>query len=121
MSGEHKVWPKSLEAQLNLGSEGDFVGLVGYSLKGPDERTETMDHEQFGKLIFLRKIEAAAKPPGEWNHMEIEIVGGEAGIRLNGRRVNRASNCEVVAGPILLTAENDAIQFRKVILEPLDK
>ncbi len=120
MTGENKIWPKSLEAQLNSGSEGDFVGLVGYSLSGPAERLETLEHPQFGKLTFLRKTEATAKPPGQWNQLEIEAKGGSVTIRMNGRVVNQATGCDVVAGPILLTAENDPIQFRNVELKPLD-
>ena len=40
-TGEHKIWPKSLEVQLNNGQAGDFWGLVGYELSGPAERVNT--------------------------------------------------------------------------------
>jgi hypothetical protein len=30
MTGKHRIWPKSLEAQLNGGAEGDFWGLDGF-------------------------------------------------------------------------------------------
>ncbi len=80
-----------------------------------------MDHPQFGKLTFLRKAEAVAKPPGQWNELAIEARGANVTIRMNGRVVNQASGCDAVAGPILLTAENDAIQFRDILLKPLDK
>jgi hypothetical protein len=120
-SGDNRVWPKSLESQLNVGDEGDFVGLVGYSLSGPAERSQVMEHPQFGKLTFIRKAEATAKPAGQWNELEITAQGGTVTMRMNGQTVNRATECDVVAGPILLTAENDPIQFRNIRVKVLDE
>ncbi len=120
MTGEHKVWPKSLEAQINAGGEGDFVGLIGYELSGPAERSSSMQHDVFGKLTFVKKAKALAKPPGQWNDYEIIAKGGTVTLRLNGQQVNQATNCDVVAGPILLTAEGNPIQFRKIELTSTD-
>ena len=39
-------------------------------------------------------------------------------LRLNGQQVNQATECDVVAGPILLTAEGNPIQFRNIELVP---
>ena len=50
ITGENKIWPKSLEAQLNAGDAGDFWGLDGYELSGPADRTRSFDNEKFGKL-----------------------------------------------------------------------
>ena len=116
MTGDHKNWPTSLEAQINAGGEGDLIGLVGYDLKGPAERYRTMDHEVFGKLTFLTKAKQAAKAAGEWNDYEITAKGGAVTLRLNGVEVNRATDCGIVAGPILLTSEGNPIQFRNITL-----
>ncbi|HID24136.1 MAG TPA: DUF1080 domain-containing protein, partial [Planctomycetaceae bacterium] len=119
MTGEHKIWPRSLEAQLNAGSEGDLIGLAGYRLSGPPERMKVIEHKQFGRLTFVRKTTAAAKPPGQWNEITIEARGGRVSVWLNSRKVNEATDCDVIAGPILLTAEGEPIQFRKIELTPL--
>jgi len=116
MTGEHKVWPKSLEAQINAGGEGDFVGLVGFELNGPAERSRSLDHDVFGKLTFVTKAKSTAKQPGQWNDYEIIAKGGVVTLRLNGQEVNQATDCDVVAGPILLTAEGNPIQFRNIEL-----
>lgn len=121
MTGELKIWPKCLEAQINQGGEGDLIGLVGYELSGPSDRLSTMDHEQFGKLTFLKRMKAVAKPAGQWNDYEIRVKGQTATLRLNGQVVNEATGCDVVAGPILLTSENDKIQFRNIQLTSMDK
>ncbi|NOX55901.1 MAG: DUF1080 domain-containing protein [Planctomycetes bacterium] len=119
MTGEHKIWPKSLEAQLNAGSEGDLIGLVGYQLSGSAERMKVIEHKQFGRLTFVKRAAAAVKPPGQWNDMKIEARGGRVTVWLNGRKVNEATDCDVVAGPILLTSEGEPIEFRRVELTPL--
>jgi hypothetical protein len=120
MSGEHQIWPTSLEAQLNAGDEGDLIGLVGYSLTGPAERLQTMDHPQFGRLTFVRKSEVATKPAGQWNRMEVTARGGTVTVRMNGRLINQGTDCDVLASPILLTAEGNPIQFRNITLKSLD-
>jgi hypothetical protein len=120
MSGEHQIWPTSLEAQLNAGDEGDLIGLVGYSLTGPAERLQTMDHPQFGRLTFVRKSEAATKPAGQWNRMEVTARGGTVTVRMNGRLINQGTDSDVLASPILLTAEGNPIQFRNITIKSLD-
>ena len=120
-TGPHKVWPKCLEVQINNEAEGDFVGIDGYRFKGPKERFRVIDHPQFGQIRILAKTDSAAKPSGQWNELEIVAKGGTVTQRLNGKQVNRATNCDIVAGPILLTAENDPIQFRNIELKPMNK
>ena len=120
MTGEDKIWPTSLEAQINAGNEGDFVGLVGYELSGPSERSSSLNHDVFGKLTFVKKAKASAKPPGQWNDYEIIAKGGTVTLRLNGQQVNQATDCDVTAGPILLTSEGNPIQFRNIELTSTD-
>jgi neutral ceramidase len=119
MTGKHKIWPKCLEAQLNAGDEGDFWGLDGYTLSGPERRLKTIPNQQLGKLTNLKRTEAAVKARGEWNRYEIIAQGESVTLRINGREVNRATGCAAVSGPICLTAEGDEIHFRRVALRPL--
>jgi hypothetical protein len=114
MSGKDKIWPKSLEAQLNAGSEGDFWGLDGFELGGSAERLKRMRHEQFGKLVNLPRIKNAVKMPGEWNRYEIIAVDRTVTLKINDKEVNQATCCDVIAGPICLTAEGDRIEFREI-------
>lgn len=121
MTGEDKIWPKSLEAQLNAGAAGDFWGLDGYQLSGPEDRSSSLEHPQFGKLTNVKKIKDAEKPPGEWNHYEIIADGDVVTLLVNGQEVNRATGCDVVPGKICLTAEGEEIHFRNVRLAPITK
>jgi hypothetical protein len=118
-TGQDQIWPKSLEAQLNAGGVGDFWGLNGYRLAGPAERFEQIEHDQFGTLRNLAKIENAEKPVGQWNTYEVIAKGGEVTLKINDHVVNQATDCDIVAGTICLTAEGDEIHFRNVRLTPL--
>jgi hypothetical protein len=117
-TGPNKIWPKSLEAQLNAGQAGDFWGLDGYPLQGPAERLKSLENPKFGKLTNLKKTADLEKPVGQWNDYEIVAEGDTVTLKVNGRVVNRATGCEVVPGKILLTAEGDEIHFRRLELWP---
>ena len=120
-TGEHKIWPKSLEAQINAGDAGDFWGLGGYQLTGPAERSKSLEHPQFGKLTNVKKKKAAEKPSGQWNCYEIIANGDTVTLKINGQTVNRATGCETTPGKIALTAEGDEIHFRNVRLSPIKR
>ncbi|MCP4608424.1 MAG: DUF1080 domain-containing protein [Planctomycetes bacterium] len=118
MTGEHRIWPKSLEAQLNVGGAGDFWGLAGYGLSGPAERMRTLDHQEFGTLINLKKVKDFEKSPGQWNIYEIIAKGETVTLIINGEEVNRATGCDLNPGRICLTSEGDEIHFRNVVVTP---
>ncbi len=117
MTGEHRIWPKSLEAQLNSGNAGDFWGLVGYRLSGPAERIRTVEHQKFGKLTNLKKLKNLEKPPGQWNTYEIIAKGTTVTLIINGEEANRATGCDLNAGRICLTSEGNEIHFRNVVIK----
>jgi hypothetical protein len=120
-TGADKIWPKSLEAQINAGDAGDFWGLDGFQLDGPADRKTSLEHPQFGKLTNVKKSAMVERPAGQWNHYKIVADGDTVTLDINGQVVNRASGCETAAGKILLTAEGAAIEFRNLRLRVLDK
>jgi hypothetical protein len=120
-TGPDKIWPKSLEAQINVGDAGDFWGLDGYVLEGPADRKKTLENPQFGKLTNVKKSAAVEKPAGEWNHYKIVADGPVVTLEINGQTVNSATGCETATGKIVLTSEGSPIEFRNVQLRPLGK
>lgn len=114
MTGEHCVWPRSLEAQINVGDAGDFWGLAGYELSGDAERRRTLVHDTFGQLTHLKKAQAQENPPGQWNHYEIVAHGETVTLFINGEQVNQALGCDVEPGKICLTSEGTEIHFRNL-------
>lgn len=114
MTGEHRIWPTSLEAQINAGDAGDFWGLAGYPIGGPAQRKNVIQHDQFGTLTNIKKTAPAEKETGDWNEYEITVRGDTVTLVINGQEVNRATGCSTTPGKICLTAEGDEIHFRKV-------
>jgi len=118
-TGPDKIWPKSLEAQINAGDAGDFWGLDGFQLDGPADRTKSLEHPQFGKLTNVKKGAALEKPAGQWNHYKIVADGAVVTLEINGQVVNRATDCGTAPGKIVLTSEGSPIEFRNVQLRRL--
>ena len=77
MTAPHKIWPKSLEPQLNAGQAGDFWGLDGYRCRGPADRMKAR------RAPEVRQAHATSRGrpswrnrPAQWNDYEIAADGG---------------------------------------------
>lgn len=103
--GEHKVWPRSIEAQLMSKNAGDFWNIDKFVMTADPDRTNGRN---------TKKTEMAEYPVGEWNRYEIHCIGGDVTLIVNGKVVNKATGCEQVAGPICLQSEGTPIQFRDI-------
>ena len=113
--------PRAIEAQLKSGDAGDLYGFHGMQIDGPADRTtRTKGHELLGDFVSVKKIEANENEPGQWNVYQIRLAGPNLSVRVNGKLVNEASGCDVLAGTIGLQSEGGRIQFRKVELRSLD-
>lgn len=110
MTGEHKVWPKSIEAQLQSGRAGDFWNIGDVKMTTDATRLSGRN---------TKKTHGAEKPIGEWNRYEIIVDGPWVQLRVNGEVLNEAWDCEVVAGHICLQSEGATIHFRDIELVPL--
>jgi hypothetical protein len=111
MTGEDKVWPKSLEAQLMSGNAGDFYGIGGFKYSGDSTRQ---------KDRHTPRTHSAERPVGEWNEYEIIVNKGEVILNVNGEELNRATGVEEVPGFIGLQSEGVEIQFRDIRIVNLD-
>jgi hypothetical protein len=113
-----KVWPKSVEAQLQSGEAGDFW-LIDAKLEIPKERNNpnsARNYIRIGEKWANGKAERKnfEKPIGEWNQYEIHCDGGNIKLMVNGQLVNEGKNGELTKGRILLQAEGADIQFRNI-------
>jgi len=108
--GEHKVWPKSIEAQLQSGSAGDFWCIGEFPMKTDPDRTRGGN---------TKHMEMNENEVGQWNHYEIHCIGGDVVLMVNGKVVNTASDCAEVPGPICLQSEGTPIQFRNIRIHEL--
>ena len=116
MTGEDKVWPKSLECQGMFHNQGDYFEIGG---------VEFNEHKIGGHRVRGRRVikygEHNEKEPGQWNVYEVFCVGGTVRPYVNGKLMNEASNCSVTEGKICLQSEGVPIDFRNIYLEPAKK
>ena len=110
MSEADKVWPKSLEAQLQTGNAGDFWVIEQLPCVTDPARTNGRN---------CKKTRANEKPLGEWNHYRITVDGEVVTLEVNGQTLNRATGVQDVAGKICLQSEGAPIEFRNAVLTPL--
>lgn len=122
ITGKPQPLPRCVEAQLKSGSAGDIWAFHGFRLKGDAARMKTIaGHKLGGNVIGVARAETNEKTPGQWNTYEITLDGGDLTLVVNGKRINRATGCDQVAGKIGLQSEGGEIHFRTVKLIPLDK
>lgn len=117
-TGANKIWPKSLEAQINANSAGDFWALDGYELTGPPERTKSLSHKEYGQLVNISKITPAENPPGQWNSYKIIAKGKTVTLIINDKLVNKAARTNTSGGKICITSEGTAIEFKNIKILP---
>ena len=113
--GPDKIWPKTVEAQLQSGNAGDFWLMDGATLDTDPARTDPQAANHRGK------IKAAEKPVGEWNLYEITVDASWVLLKVNGEVVNEGTGAEEVAGKIALQSEGAPIEFRNIRLTPIKK
>jgi hypothetical protein len=106
-------WPKSVEVQLFKDNAGDFW-VIGTTLDVPNAETRRKGRRH------VNLTDGSEKPIGEWNKMEILCEGDEITVWVNGDLVNHATNSSATKGAISLQSEGAPIEFRSVVLTPLD-
>ncbi len=121
IAGEMKPIPPAIETQLMHGSAGDVLGLQGKRIApGQDRFFEVKNHPLAGDIAGVKKLSDQEKPPGDWNTLEILAQGPRYTVWLNRKLVNQVDGVEVSGGPVGLQSEGGLVQFRRVVLVPLD-
>ena len=121
----YKMFPKSIEVQMQNQNAGDFW-CIAEDITTPDMEVRRGPREKWGGTEgALRNIknltDNSENPPGQWNRMVIECVGKEIKVWVNGDLVNYGYNCTADKGQIALQAEGSEVEFRKLLLTPIKK
>jgi hypothetical protein len=103
-----KVWPRSVECQIQEGDCGDFWLI--------DSVTAVVDGVQQGPTKNTRVIKKKdnEKPTGEWNKIEVIAKKGKCTHIVNGIIVNEAENVSLRSGRILIQSEGAEIFYRRI-------
>jgi hypothetical protein len=121
----YKMFPKSIEVQMNHRHAGDFWCIVEditvpdmVARRGPKEKWGITE----GKARRIRNLtDDSEKPVGQWNTMVIECVKDAVKVWVNGDLVNHGTQCTASRGQIALQAEGSEVEFRKLLLTPQAK
>ena len=119
----YKMFPKSIEVQMESGNAGDFWCIVE-DITVPDmvrrrgPRAEWGITEGKGRRI-RHLVDGREKPLGEWNRIVVEAVGRTVTVWVNGTLMNRGTNATADHGQIAIQSEGSAVEIRKVELTPI--
>jgi predicted glycoside hydrolase/deacetylase ChbG (UPF0249 family) len=116
----YSMFPQSIEVQMMHENAGDFW-CIGEDISVDDMETRRGPKEKWGvdgdkNRRILNLNDGAEKPVGQWNHMQIDCIGNEIKVWVNGRLVNHGFKASVQKGKIALQAEGSEVEFRSVIL-----
>jgi hypothetical protein len=119
----YQMFPKSIEVQMEHGNAGDFWVIVEdievenmEAYRGPKVKWGITE----GKNRRIKRVtDDVEKPLGEWNSMTIECLEDEIKVWLNGDLMNHGFNATTQKGKIALQAEGAEVEFRKLVLTPI--
>lgn len=116
-TGPDKLWPKSIECQLQSGNAGDFwlIGGTGVTVNG----------KRFGgkpgqNIHVPKKEKSNEKPIGQWNSYDIYCQGNTIKCYVNGLLQNEGVISTETSGRICLQSEGSPIEFKHIYIESLD-
>ena len=131
IQGEQKVWPRSIEFQINEGATGDFWMTDGAALTGKDGTRVTgpaggaVKIDRFGKgpwknvAGYRDPAGEVEKPHGKWNLLELVNQDGHVKQYVNGKLMNEGTDAFPGSGKILFQSEGAEVFFRDIKLYPL--
>ncbi len=131
IQGPDKVWPRSVEFQINEGCTGDFWMTDGAALTGKDGTRVTgptggaLKIDRFNKGPFQNvagyrdPVNELEKPHGEWNVLELVNRDGHVWQYVNGKLANEGTAAFPTSGKILFQSEGAELYFRNMTLAPL--
>jgi len=109
-----KIWPRSLEFQIQEGDCGDFWMTDSTTIIHND----TLTTQQKNAFNVVR-TKNAEKPTGEWNEAIVIVSEGKITHLLNGEVVNTGRLGNTKEGNIVLQSEGAEIYYRNVSIEEL--
>ncbi len=124
--GNDKVWPTSLESQVQEGDTGDYFILSGPSIQ-TEVRPGSNQYQAGGTRTTTsgRIVKSSTEDSlTEWNVSEA-IVRGDSSVHIvNGVVVNRGFNARLngqplTAGKIMFQAEGAEIFYRNIEIKPV--
>ena len=120
-----KMFPQSIEVQMNHTHAGDFW-CIEENIEVPDMETRRprKEGQKYGgsegdARRILNLTDNSEKPLGEWNIMIVEARDRTVKVWVNGDLVNEGFNSTADRGKLAIQAEGAEVEFRRVQIGPL--
>jgi hypothetical protein len=132
---DKKFWNFDLHAEFRVSVETNSgIGLrARYEVQILDDFGKPPNTHGNGALYSrILPAENASRPPGEWQTMDIRLIGRQVSVTLNGKKIIVKQEVEGLTamasdpneaepGPITLQGDHRAVEFRSVVVTPLVK
>jgi len=132
---EKKFLNFALDAEVRIGPRGNSgIGLRGrYEVQIADDAERSPSNRTSGAILSrIAPAFNAARPAGEWQTLAVRLVGRQVTVVLNAVRVIDKQTIEgptaialdaneAEPGPILLQGDRGAVEFRRIVVYPLNK
>lgn len=119
VTGEDKVWPQNIEAQLHHSDAGDLVLVQEGSRATINDTTHVIKPGDPWWNIRKKFNETSEYPPGQWNEYDITCRDATVELKVNGVLQQYATDVYPNKGYIAFQGEGSPIQFRNITIEPL--
>ncbi|QEG37327.1 3-keto-disaccharide hydrolase [Bythopirellula goksoeyrii] len=121
----YKMFPQSLEVQMQSGEAGDFW-CIQEDISVPDMVARRGPRDTWGvdgdKARRIKNLtDGSENPPGEWNTLVIETLGDAIKVWVNGDLVNYGTDCTANKGQIAIQAEGSEVEFREIALTQIER
>ena len=132
---KQKFWNFRLHVEFKVGEHSNSgVGLRGrYEVQIFDDHGEPATRFGNGSLYSRKPADVnASLPPGEWQTYDITLIGRDLTVLLNGKKIHDKVDVhgltamatdwrEDQPGPITLQGDHGIVEFRKIVLTPLER
>lgn len=122
-----------VEFRYPKGSNSGIYLRGRYEVQIADNKGLEPSDIYFGGIYgFLTPNEMAAKSAGEWQTYDITLIGRRVSIEANGKSIitdqiipgmtgGALDNNEAAPGPILIQGDHGAVEFKKIIITPIQE
>lgn len=121
----YKMFPQSIEVQLQSGDAGDFwcihedIAVDNMELRRPRQKGNAWGGKEGDARRILNLTDNSEHPLGQWNVVVIEAKADTLTVWVNGDLVNQGVSSTAREGQIAIQAEGSEMEFRRLQLTPL--
>jgi hypothetical protein len=131
---KQKFWNFRLQAEYKLTQKSNSgIYLRGrYELQVLDDYgTPPEKHGHMSIYAWTPPLVNASKPPGEWQTVDIVLVGNRVTVTLNGQKVHNNAEIQAITGgavdanetepgPIQIQGDHTKVWFKKITVTPIN-